>query len=321
MSIDPTRLVPLRAGAAARPARAPAAASALAVFLAALGSSGCFVIDRPLVGVDRVGPERVDQELNEQRPDRSAAEREHARGPALLRPQSSASRKSPRRPWSSCTARSSPTRSGASCTPSPSSATCAARSSGAASTTWPRRSTPTSTSLGEDELEPANPYDRRFRWACDLYNRGLRAGLRRIPRARDAARGRAARAAGRQPRRDASIAPAFPFDDPAYRFLPADDYSVWGLSVRLRDSGLGAPLVAGSRASATSDPLRALPARELHAPATIFLRVHGGLARPRARASGRRSSCIRPSSPRRSTSAGKRRAARVRLQRGARAGA
>ena len=102
--------------------------------------------------------------------------------------------------------------------------------------------------LGEDELEPANPYDRRFRWACDLYNRSLRdafsapekdrilleSGVHKLP------------VGSLDVTVDRSM---FPLDDPNLRFVSADDYSVWGLSVRLRDSGLGAPLVIIRRAS------------------------------------------------------------------------
>jgi pimeloyl-ACP methyl ester carboxylesterase len=71
----------------------------------------------------------------------------------------------------------------------------------------------------------------------------------------------------------------FPADDPGFRFLPADDYSVWGLSVRLRDSGLGMPLVAHRLLEGTNDPLARFRAgKDVYVPVTAFLRLGGGLA-------------------------------------------
>jgi pimeloyl-ACP methyl ester carboxylesterase len=71
---------------------------------------------------------------------------------------------------------------------------------------------------------------------------------------------------------------AVPFDDPEYSFLPADDYSVWGLSVRVRDSGLGAPLVARLPGQRAEDPLARYQPRSTFAPVTVFLHLDGGLS-------------------------------------------
>jgi len=60
--------------------------------------------------------------------------------------------------------------------------------------------------------------------------------------------------------------------------LPADDFSIWGLSVRVRDSGLGAPLIARREgAREDDDPLARFRNDAVHVPATLFLRLGGGL--------------------------------------------
>jgi triacylglycerol esterase/lipase EstA (alpha/beta hydrolase family) len=116
-------------------------------------------------------------------------------------------------------------------------------------------------------------FDRRFRLACDLYNHGLgwalgerrgtnaavrlEAGTRRLP-------------VGEL---QLSFTPAnFPWPMEEFeQFLMADQFRVRGVSVRNRDAGLGAPLIA---VSATD------PNLHLHrsVPATAFLRVEGSLA-------------------------------------------
>jgi pimeloyl-ACP methyl ester carboxylesterase len=131
--------------------------------------------------------------------------------------------------------------------------------------------------LGETELEPANPYDRRFRWACDLYNRGLRAAFLAEKGGEVALEG------GRRTlplgTLDVRVDRSFlPLDDPEFHFLPADDYSVWGLSVRVRDSGLGAPLIARREGQPANDPMVRFRGPNLSATVTMFLRVEGSLA-------------------------------------------
>lgn len=115
--------------------------------------------------------------------------------------------------------------------------------------------------------ELPSPFDRRFRWACDIYNSGvLRAftpggqdrfvpknGRRQLPRG------------SLQITVDESSLEAF--DDQKYaQYVAADHYAVTGLSLRLRDSGLGVPLVA----------LTAGPPKRT-GPATALLRLGGSL--------------------------------------------
>ncbi len=128
--------------------------------------------------------------------------------------------------------------------------------------------------LGEDDIAPPNPYERRFRWACDLYNRGLReAFFASKEKGMELSGGTRTLPAG-------SIAVSvdrsmFPHDDASIAFMPADEYSVWGLSVRLRDSGLGTPLVGTRPTPAKLDPATRMSHPAKYAPATMFLRVHG----------------------------------------------
>jgi pimeloyl-ACP methyl ester carboxylesterase len=120
--------------------------------------------------------------------------------------------------------------------------------------------------LGNDG-EPPSPYDRRFRWACDLYNGGLQRAFEqkgseylvfdKAERTLPVGRVTVALDTSRTPWDDAQIR----------SYLPGDDYLIKGLSLRLRDAGLGVPLV-GVRNDG----------RPGAAPATGFLRVHGTLA-------------------------------------------
>ena len=127
--------------------------------------------------------------------------------------------------------------------------------------------------FGEGKATPPGPLDRRLREACDFYNYGLglaltdrkdtngvvwlQAGHRRLPVGEIELK--------------LSLT-AFPgqledFD----QFLLADQFRVRGLSVRNREAGVGAPLVAVRRLNAE------LPVRRC-APATVFLRLPVSLA-------------------------------------------
>jgi pimeloyl-ACP methyl ester carboxylesterase len=245
------------------------------LLLLAACSSGCFLIDRPLVGVERVGPEKVDQQLNANaltgpRPSATTLEVLHyfdlgtrfeeAPEEALVELHHAITA-DPQRRFLHAIAELCYLRG----------KKLGSREHFLAAAVYAYFYL-----LGEEELEPANPYDRRFRWACDLYNRGLRAacsspdwhevlledGRRTLP-------------VGSL---DVTVDRShFPFDDSDYRFLPADDYSIWGLSLRLRDSGLGAPLVARREGRREGDPLARFQAHGTTMPATAFLRVNGGL--------------------------------------------
>ncbi len=127
--------------------------------------------------------------------------------------------------------------------------------------------------FGDDLGPPPSPYDRRFRWACDIYNRALvqaftsreDGALRLVPGRRELPFG------SLQIDVDYS---AFPFETEGLAFLPADELDVVGLDYRVRDAGLGAPLIAivqrrgdGTAGVGILD--------ETSVTATLLLRIHG----------------------------------------------
>ena len=118
---------------------------------------------------------------------------------------------------------------------------------------------------------PPQPYDRRFRDACDLYNRALAAALRSKDGARIDIH------AGVFPLPFGELDVAF---DPAQlhwldrqlaEFVPVVDLEVEGLRNRYRRSGLGSPLAASTVAASAGGGLY-LPLR-LKIPVTLFLRL------------------------------------------------
>jgi pimeloyl-ACP methyl ester carboxylesterase len=126
--------------------------------------------------------------------------------------------------------------------------------------------------LGDGEEPPPSAYDRRFRVSCDLYNRAvarafatgdptntvirIRSCVRNLPGGRVSIE---------------VITPDFEWDVSTIReFLPADEFTVRGLTVRDRQSGLGAPLIALQRGDQGEGFLRPVPT-------TLFLRVPGDL--------------------------------------------
>ncbi len=116
-----------------------------------------------------------------------------------------------------------------------------------------------------------NPYDRTFRWACEIYNRGLREALMSDDRSQLEIVDRH----WQLPVGSVDVTLQSP--DPALsrehtRLIPTDEYEVWGLSMRVRDSGLGVPLVASS--SADADVRRG---RRAYVPCSAFLRLSGGM--------------------------------------------
>jgi pimeloyl-ACP methyl ester carboxylesterase len=115
-------------------------------------------------------------------------------------------------------------------------------------------------------------YDRRFRFACELYNHALAQGLRDT-NSPDAslvlASGSRALPNGPVDVRFTAVNFKWKFEQ-IEKFLPADDYTVRGLGVRDRPSGLGAPIiVVGKTLEETRFPRRF--------PATVFLRVPGSV--------------------------------------------
>jgi pimeloyl-ACP methyl ester carboxylesterase len=121
--------------------------------------------------------------------------------------------------------------------------------------------------------EKPSAFDQRFRDACDLYNYALgwaltskqntnltailTNGLRTLP-------------CGSLDLR--FVARRFPFDLSLFdQFVVADHYLVRGFSVRNRQAGLGAPLVALAKPQANANFRRAVPC-------TVLLRYEGNLA-------------------------------------------
>jgi pimeloyl-ACP methyl ester carboxylesterase len=257
------------------PARASVLLRTLLLVVAAPLSTACFLLDRPLVGVDRVSADQVDRELDQNaltgtRPSASSLEVLHyfdlrerfeeEPDEALVELHRAVAAE-PGRSFVHALAELSYLRGKA----------LRSRDHYLAAAVYAYFYL-----LGEEDLEPANPFDRRFRWACDLYNRGLRAAFL-APDGREFRfeEGRRTLPVGSlDVRVDRSH---FPFSDRSYCFLPADDYSVWGLSLRLRDSGLGAPLV-GRLERDDEDPLARFRNRRSFVPTTAFLRVSGVLA-------------------------------------------
>ena len=125
--------------------------------------------------------------------------------------------------------------------------------------------------LGASTEGHPNPFDIRFRAAGDLYNRGLAQGLMVNTNALvELASG---------PRQTPPgvvevqfTQPGFPWNlDLIKAFYSADDFAVRGLSTRNRDSGLGAPLIAVTEKFGKFK-------ESVRAPATVFLRVSGGVS-------------------------------------------
>lgn len=125
--------------------------------------------------------------------------------------------------------------------------------------------------LGPGEEEPPGSFDRRFRLACDLYNRSLAYILARRE-------GNGASGASEWPLPVGSViidrtGAGTDFDIPLKEdetFVSADRFQIHGLSVRNRLAGLGSPIVI-MRQTKAAQPMAA------GSSATVFLRVHGGL--------------------------------------------
>jgi len=123
--------------------------------------------------------------------------------------------------------------------------------------------------MGDSREGPPSPYDSRFREACDIHNRALGKGL---------ATGKDGRVVLRDgvrklPSGSLSLSidtSDFEWDlDQFDRILCADDYLVYGLTVRNRTDGLGAPLVA-------VNPLQEKLSGKRVVPLTVFMRLSGG---------------------------------------------
>lgn len=123
--------------------------------------------------------------------------------------------------------------------------------------------------LGDRGEDPPSPYDRRFRVACDLYNTALAQVLTM----------RKGQVGFEDGVRDLPVgtiflelrSPYFPHEiESLERVIPADQLSVYGLTVRDRHPGLGAPFVAVEKRGADAPVARTVPG-------TLFLRVEGNV--------------------------------------------
>lgn len=123
--------------------------------------------------------------------------------------------------------------------------------------------------FGEGEQPSPTPFDERFRVTCNLYNRALARAFAEGPRTNSVVRP----AGGSRPlppgavevRLAESATQALVGVD---KLLAADEFRVRGLSVRNRQSGVGAPLIAVIGADAN-------PIARQRLPMTLLLRVPG----------------------------------------------
>jgi pimeloyl-ACP methyl ester carboxylesterase len=124
--------------------------------------------------------------------------------------------------------------------------------------------------FGGSHEAPPSPFDIRVRVAGDLYNWGLAQGLIVNTNAQ------VQLTAGPRDTPPGPVAVKFtqggiPFDLKLVKaFYSADEFTVRGLSVRNRDSGLGAPLIAVTGKTGKFK-------ESINAPATVFLRVNGNI--------------------------------------------
>jgi pimeloyl-ACP methyl ester carboxylesterase len=125
--------------------------------------------------------------------------------------------------------------------------------------------------LGKGEEAPPDAFDRRFRMACDFYNRSLGVIL---------ARREGQRADGEREwilpvgriliHRGGDSDFEVPLNENE-TFVSADRYRIRGLSVRNRNAGLGAPIVIVRPTKKDTGVAKG-------SAATVFLRLEGGLA-------------------------------------------
>lgn len=122
--------------------------------------------------------------------------------------------------------------------------------------------------FGEGGTELNDPYDRRFQIAVDLYNHALGKGLATGPEGRLEFRDGIRRLPNGTLKISIQTA-ELPFSLKEFdNFLPADDYTVYGLSVRNRNPGIGLPLIALHKKTPEYPQGPAMPL-------TAFLRVSG----------------------------------------------
>jgi len=127
--------------------------------------------------------------------------------------------------------------------------------------------------FGEAAKAPPDPFDSRFRTACDLYNYGLGWALTE----RSSTNAVAVLAGGNRALPIGQLEVNFVTNNFRWplaefeRFLLSQQFLVRGFAVRNRQSGLGTPLIGVFK----PDPKLGL---SRSVPATVFLRLDGGLA-------------------------------------------
>jgi len=127
--------------------------------------------------------------------------------------------------------------------------------------------------LGEGKEPPPGLFDERFGTACELYNYALgwafteRRSTNAIAIVEGGTRRVQAATVELEFKHDRFPWPLSNFD----QFVVADHYLVRGLSVRNRQTGLGAPLIAVTKPHPVTKHPRTVPV-------TVFLRPEGGLA-------------------------------------------
>ena len=124
--------------------------------------------------------------------------------------------------------------------------------------------------LGDGTEPPPSAWDIRFREACDLYNRALGKGFR----AAEDGSVTVGNWVRQLPPGQLTIVPnmeTFNWKIGQFKsFLPADNYKVFGFTVRNRTPGLGLPLIAVINQSVDAPNGGAIPM-------TALLRLNGGL--------------------------------------------
>jgi len=135
---------------------------------------------------------------------------------------------------------------------------------------------------GDEQIwgEYPSPYDRAFRWACDFYNRSISRAFSGEERGTLSLTGGIREFPGGSLEIEIDLS-AFPFEHRGLRLLVADQRKLRGLEYRMRDSGLGTPLIAVVRegVEATNAAMEELDKTTVSA--TAFLRLDGDLRRTR----------------------------------------
>jgi pimeloyl-ACP methyl ester carboxylesterase len=130
--------------------------------------------------------------------------------------------------------------------------------------------------FGHSDLDLTEQYERRFRTACDLYNRALAEAFRvRATGEIVMESGERSLPVGRV--RIETRRPNFPWSDRFNRFQAADDYKVRGFKLRHRDEGVGVPLIALASPPKPNQPVPDYYPPNQRIPATAFLRVAGDI--------------------------------------------